>query len=273
MRLLPLCAATLFLLLGETAVAQRRSTSDLVLLPEVQAEIALPGNDYVLVGFNAIGGNYSGGPEFSSGQLRFGYEHFWSENWSGGGTLRVVTERNGGYGDGDFQGLAGNVIPGVLVRHAAPLGLLRFSQRLGVEYAARTGNSLGSDSRAHARLRLGLDREFAVGSRVKLRPRLSYEALTYLRFQRDENQNKERFIDFGNARAEVGVRLSPRIDFTPWFALQTQYINALMQFDQNNNPVSGGRTNLRAPVLGLDLRFLLGKNALSANRIVLPTQH
>lgn len=272
MRLLPLCAAALFLLAAETTTAQRRSTSNLALLPEVQAEIALAGNDYVLVGVNVVRLTNSGGSTFAGGQLRLGYEHFWAEHWSWGPTLRIGSDAGGGYGD--FLGLPGNVVPGALLRHTGTLGKFGFSQRLAAEYAAITGGAYGGrKNRAHARLRLALDREFALGASLKLRPRLSYEALTYLRLQRDDDQIKERFIDFGSARAEVGVRLSPRLDFTPWFAFQTQYINALMQFDQNGNPVSGGQTNLRAPLLGLDLRFLLGKNASSTDRTVLPTQH
>ncbi|OWP64800.1 hypothetical protein CDA63_00100 [Hymenobacter amundsenii] len=272
MRILLPGATALLLLLAENAAAQDRSTSNVVLLPEVQAEIALPGNDYVLVGVNAFSQTNRGGSTFAGGQLRVGYEHFWNEHWSWGPTLRIGSDAGGGYGD--FLGVVGNLTPGVLLRHAGPIGSFRFSQRLATEYAASTNDSFSNNgNRAHARLRLGLDREFGFGPRLKLRPRLSYEALAYLRFQREANQNKERFIDFGSARAEVGVRLSPRIDFTPWVALQTQYINALPQFDQNGNPVSGGRTNLRTPVLGLDLRFLLGKNALSSDRIILPTQH
>ena len=122
-----------------------------------------------------------------------------------------------------------------------------------------------ASNRAHARLRLGLDREFAVGSRVKLRPRLAYEALTYLRFQRDENQNKERFIDFGNARAEVGVRVSPRFDFTPWVAIANpvhQCAGAVRP--ERHNPVSGGRTNLLTPTSASTCASLLGQNALSS---------
>ncbi|MFD2787815.1 hypothetical protein [Hymenobacter rubripertinctus] len=275
MRFLPLCAAALLVLLvllAETAAAQRRSTSDLVVLPEVQAEIALAGNDYVLVGVNALSQANRGGGTFAGGQLRLGYEHFWDEHWSWGPTLRIGSDAGGGYGD--FLGVAGNLTPGALLRHTNSLGQLTFSQRLAAEYAVVTNDSYGnSGNRAHARLRLGLERTFAVGTHMSLRPRLSYEALAYLRFQRDANQNKERFIDFGNARAEIGVRLCPRVDFTPWVALQTQYINALLLRDANGNIITGGRTNLRAPILGLDLRLLLGKSALSADRTVLPTQH
>lgn len=263
----------LLALAAKPAVAQSRFTGNWAVLPEVQAELPLSGNDYVFVGISLISQEYSGGLDVYSGQLRLGYEHFWNPSWSWGGTLRVVPETTGSYGDGDYLGLAGNIVPGVLLRHRATLGPLNFSQRLAVEYAIQTDNTLDSKSRAHARLRLGLDREFAVGATVKLRPRVAYEALAYLRFQRDENQLKERFVDFGNLRGEVGVRLSPRLDLTPWVASQTRYINALVQFDKNGNPVSGGKVNLLTPTVGLDVRVTLGQGALTADRQPLPTQH
>ncbi|NVO83406.1 hypothetical protein [Hymenobacter terrestris] len=273
--LLATVAATFLLALTtEFAAAQRRITSDVVVLPEVQAEIALPGNDYVLVGVNLFSQANRGGSTFAGGQLRLGYEHFWSEQWSWGSTLRIGSDAGGSYGD--FLGLPGNLVPGALLRHAGMLGKFGFTQRLAAEYAIVTNDSYGNNSsnnRAHARLRLGLDREFAVGPTVKLRPRVAYEALTYLRFQRDEDELKERFVDFGNLRGEVGVRLSPRFDFTPWVASQTHYINSLVQFDQNGNPVSGGKVNLLTPTIGLDLRVTLGSHALDADRQPLPTQH
>ncbi|SDY52512.1 hypothetical protein [Hymenobacter psychrophilus] len=274
---LPLLSATvgtlLLALAAKPAAAQSRYTGNWAVLPEVQAELPLNGNDYVFVGISLISQEYSGGLDVYSGQLRLGYEHFWKPNWSWGATLRAVPDGNSRYGDGDYLGLPGNIIPGVLLRHRAPLGPLNFSQRLGVEYGIQTGNTLDSQSRAHARLRLGLDHEFTVGATVKLRPRVAYEALAYLRFQRDEDQLKERFVDFGNLRGEVGVRLSPRFDLTPWVASQTRYINALVQFDKNGNPVSGGKVNLLTPTVGLDVRVTLGRHALDADRQPLPTQH
>ncbi len=274
MRILPLCATALLLMLAETAAAQSRNTSAVALQPEVQAEIALPGNDYVLVGVSAVSQHNSGGGTFAGGQLRLGYEHFWNEHWSWGPTLRIGSDAGGGYGD--FLGLPGNLTPGALLRHTGTLGKFGFTQRLAAEYAIVTNDSYGnssSNNRAHARLRLGLDRELAVGPTLKLRPRLSYEVLTYLRFQREADENKERFVDFGNLRAEVGVRLSPRFDLTPWVASQTHYINALVQLDKNGQPVSGGKTNLLTPTVGLDLRIMLGRHALDDDRQVLPTQH
>ncbi len=74
-------------------------------------------------------------------------------------------------------------------------------------------------------------------------------------------------------RAEVGVRVSPRFDFTPWLASQTSYLNALPQYDIDGNQISGGPTNLLTPVVGLDLRLTLFRGGAPFERRQLPTQH
>jgi hypothetical protein len=260
------------MLLATTAtMAQRRNVRDVVVVPEAQVELALKGSDYVLVGFNLVT-SPDGGSTFAAGQLRLGYEHFLNEQWSIGATLRVLGGDN--YSYGDFLGLDGNITPGVLVRHSGKIGAFNFGQRLGVEYAA-TFDVLGSDNenRALTRLRLDVDRVFPLGEKLAVRPRLAYEPVTYLRLQRDENDIKERVIDFGNLRAEVGVRLSPHVDFTPWVASQTYYINSLPQYDALGQQTGGGRTNLVTPTLGIDLRLTLFTSSPTAERYQLPTQH
>jgi len=258
-------------LLATTATAQRRDVRSLTLLPEAQVELALKGNDYLLAGFNLIT-NPDGGSTFAAGQFRLGYEHFWNERWSAGATLRVLGGSN--YSYGDFLGLDGNVTPGVLVRHSGKIGAFNFGQRLALEYAT-TFDAVGSnnESRALTRLRLDLDRVFPLGEKLAIRPRIAYEVVTYLRLQRDENQLKERVVDFGNLRAEVGVRVSPRIDFTPWVASQTRYFKGLPSLDINGNVIRSGRANFVTPLAGLDVRLtLLGKKS-NSDRQQLPTQH
>ncbi|RFP63706.1 hypothetical protein D0N36_18040 [Hymenobacter lapidiphilus] len=269
-----IAATSLLALAIKPAAAQSRFTTEWTVLPELQAEFALRGNDYLLVGFNLarpVGVNkaYDVDPGF---QFRLGYERFWNPNWSWGATFRIG--RNAYGGNGDFLNMPGSIVPGLLLRHSSQIGPLRFSQRLAAEYA--TSFVILGDSprnRALARLRLGLDHEFGLGSTLKLRPRLSYEVLTYLRFQRDEDQPKEQFVDLGGLRGELGVRLSPRFDLTPWVASQTSYMKALDQFDVNGNRVSGGNFRFVSPVVGLDLRVTLGRAALDADRQPLPTQH
>ncbi|GAA3922586.1 hypothetical protein GCM10022406_05900 [Hymenobacter algoricola] len=257
------------------AAAQQRETfpGGAALLPEAQLEIALSGNDYLLTSFSLVGATrrYSTlGVEF--GQFRVGYEHFWTDHWSGGATVRYVPQGN--QGNGELLGLPGIVTPGVLVRHLGKVGPISLGQRLGLEYAL--GNNLVGESqfynRALVRLRLDAEHVFAL-NKIALRPRLAYEAAAYLRLQRNEEQLKERVIDFGSLRAEVGGRLSPYFDVTPWVAYQTAYRNSLPFFDAQGNQVSGGKVNYVTPAVGLDLRLTVGANAAAAERQALPTQH
>jgi hypothetical protein len=259
--------------LATAATAQRRAIRDLTLLPEAQVELALKGNDYMLAGFSLITNSNSSGGTFAAGQLRLGYEHFWSENWSGGATLRILG--GGNNESGDFLGLSGNVTPGLLVRHTGKIGSLNFSQRLGLEYAAQISSNLNNDNtdRAYTRLRFGLDRVFQLSEKLSLRPRIAYELATYLRLQRDEEELKERVVDFGNLRAELGVRLSPRIDFTPWVASQTRYFRGLPSLDMNGVIIRSGKANFITPLVGLDVRLTLPTKGVITDKEQLPTQH
>jgi hypothetical protein len=258
-----LCLAT-----GTTATAQRRGVGDLVLLPEVQAELALKGDDYVLLGVR--------GPLKTEGTkglerlgFNLGYERFWNQSWSGGATLRADFYE--GYGGGDVSKLYTDLTPELFVRHWNTLGRFHFRQRFGVEYFSPGGEN--TEGRALTRLHLDLERPVPIGTSGLLRPRLAYEAVAFLRLQRDEDEPRERFIDFGTLRAEVGVRVSPHLDFTPWVASQTTYINALPQYDVNGNETAGGRTNLVTPVVGLDVRLTLFRGGAPFERRQLPTQH
>lgn len=260
------------LLVSSAVSAQRRSVRNTVVIPELQAEWALKDADYFLVGLNVVG-NSNGDNSFTGGQLRLGYEHFWNERWSGGATVRLLRANVQNYGD--FFAQDGNVIPGVFLRHAGKIGSVNFGQRLGVEYGISTNNYLAvARNRALTRLRLDVDRTIALGENVSLRPRIAYEAAAYLRLQRDENEREERVIDFGNLRGEVGVRLSPRVDITPWVAAQTYYANFVPQYDPiTGEEVYGGRTNVIVPVIGLDARFTLFHEGGAAERRQLPSQH
>ena len=80
-------------------------------------------------------------------------------------------------------------------------------------------------------------------------------------------------MQFTSLRAEVGARVSPRSDLTPWFAYQTSYQYYNIQTDSKGNYVYGGNTNLVYPTVGLDLRFTILPTGTRADRVVLPTQH
>ncbi len=265
-RLLP-CFLLLALLAARPATAQtRRAVYGLQLWPELQAELALPGHDYLLLavrGQNNTDNNnivdetrFLG---FDERRVTLGYEHFLSEHWSLGGTLAYAAAR------GSYV-----VLPEVLLRHRSAVGPLTFGQRLSLE---RTfPGQPAALSQTNARLRFDLERVLAVGS-FALRPRLSYEAATRLRLLRASTDARERTIDYTSLRGELGVRVSDRFDFTPWVAYQTRYSFTLAQTDASGKvTIPAARYNLVAPTLGLDLRFTF-LHGQDATRRQLPTQH
>ena len=258
------------LLLAQSAAAQtRRSLSGLQLWPELQAELALPDSesDYVLLavrGQNNTDNNGFDDPNrflgFDERRVTLGYEHFWNERWSLGGTLGYFSANK-----------AYVLVPEVLLRHRSPIGSLTFGQRLGVE---RTFPSpANAKGQTNIRLRADLEKIFQLNANVALRPRLSYEAATHFRLFKSDTDPDERFIQFTSLRAEVGCRVGNNFDFTPWFAYQTNYLVTLPQFDAMGNQTSGGKLNAVVPVLGIDLRYTILQGRDAAKRKQLPTQH
>lgn len=257
-----------------------RSIQALELWPELQGELALRNGDYLLL---ALQGQRSTTDTYSSRTLGFDtrrvaatYEHFWNEHWSWGGGARYESAARLEVGSG------GDVlVPEVLLRHRSPIfGGLTFGQRLSVErqfYVSRhyVGGP-GPDGQTWGRLRVDVEKFIPLSSDIMgmaLRPRLSYAASTHLRFQKEANDAEERTIQYTSLRGEVGVRFSPHVDITPWFAYQTAYRQDLVFTDRNGVPVSGGKINAVYPTLGLDLRFTLLPTSPGANRRQLPTQH
>lgn len=255
-------------LLAPPAHAQtRRAVSGLQLWPEAQAELALPGDDYLLLavrGQQETDNNKFDNPNrvlgFDVRRVTVGYEHFWNERWSIGGTL--------GYISADKIYV---LVPEVLLRHRSQLGPLTFGQRLSLEHTFPS--PVNAEGQTNARLRVDLERIIPVGN-FALRPRLSYEAFTHARLLKDETDAKERFIQFTSLRAEVGVRLANQFDLTPWFAYQTNYSFTIDQFDSTGKLTTpAGRFNGVSPVLGVDLRFTFLQGQDATNRQQLPTQH
>ena len=255
-------------LLAQPALAQtRRTVYGLQLWPELQAELALPGNDYLLLavrGENNTDNNGFDNPSrflgFDERRVTAGYEHFWNEHWSVGGTLAYTS----------FSKIY-VLVPEVLLRHRSPVGPLTFGQRLSLE---RTFPSpTNAKGQTNARLRLDLEKLVTLGS-FALRPRLSYQVDTHVRLLRASTDPNERTIDFTSLRGELGCRIGKQFDFTPWVAYQTSYSFGLAQTDSNGNVViPAGRVNSVSPVLGLDVRFTFLQSQDAATRQQLPTQH
>lgn len=150
-----LCATGLFLLVlvGPRFVAAqtRHVTNDAEVLPEVQAEYALEGDNYGWLGLSGpVTASHNGG--LRNIGLRVGYEHFWNTTWSGGGLLRFATYKS--YrGGSDTGGLVVDLAPEAYLRHWNTFGGFNFRQRLGLEYYVPAGEA---KSRALVGLRLDL---------------------------------------------------------------------------------------------------------------------
>lgn len=250
------------LILPLTATAQRRVNNPLQLWPELQVELALRENSYVLFSAQnqrAAESRYNANT-FDYALLRAGYERFWSPQWSGGVMARYIATAAKG----------NNVlVPELLLRHRGDWLGLTWGQRLSLEYAFRAA---GVRNLGATRLRLDVERLIPVGN-LMLRPRVAYEGGLNLRLQPPDDEPEERTLDQGRLRAEVGIRFSDHIDFTPYFVRQTDYVITEFQFDPEGNPTSGGRTNLVTPIVGLDFRFTLFKGRQPFERTQLPTQH
>jgi hypothetical protein len=259
-----------------------RYVQPLELWPELQAELGLKNGDYLLLSVRgerstAGQGYYATRPlGMDTRRVALAYEHFWNDNWSWGATVRYESSaRFETNTTGDL------LVPELLLRHRSTIfGGLTFGQRLGVERQFLVNRHYvggpGPEGQFWTRLRVDVERLFPLGGTADgfaLRPRLSYAASTHLRLQKDDDAPDERTIQWTSLRAEVGVRLSPKIDFTPWFAYQTQYTQALVFKDGNGNLVSGGKINDVYPTLGLDVRFTIPTAGAKADRPQLSTQH
>jgi hypothetical protein len=276
------------LAVGHTASAQydpnvaHRAVQSVELWPEIQAELGLKNGDYLLLTLRGERrtSDYSTNATHPLGldtrRVALAYEHFWNPNWSWGATARYESSaRFETNTTGDL------LVPEVLLRHRSTIfGGLTFGQRLGVERQILVNRHYlggpGPDGQFWTRLRVDVERLLPLSSTdggLALRPRLSYAASTHLRFQKNDTDADERTIQWTSLRGEVGVRLSPAIDFTPWFAYQTQYVQALVFKDGNGNPVSGGKVNDVYPTLGLDVRFTIPNAGAKTDRVQLPTQH
>lgn len=267
----------LFLLGASAASAQvTRQVQPLQLWPELQGELALRNGDYLLL---ALRGQRSSATEnygrrfgLDANRLTIGYEHFWTPNWSWGATARLQS----------YFGAGQVFVPEVLVRHRSPVFAgITFGQRLSLERTFPNNNGYlggsGPDGQFWGRLRVDLEKLLPLGADptigLALRPRLSYEASTHLRLQKSDTDPTERTIQYTSLRGEVGVRMSPRFDLTPWFAYQTSYAYYLEFRDINGALVSGGKTNEVYPTVGLDLRFTILPAGNKSERQQLPTQH
>lgn len=264
----------LVLLLGALGISRvaaqaRRTVQSLQLWPEVQAELSFKNGDYLLVSLHGERSTEYVGDKrpmgFDMRRSLLGYEHFWGAHWSAGATARY----NGYSSSYDY------IIPEIFGRHRGALGPLTFGQRLAFERqiaVADGGLYQLPESQTWASLRADLEKIVPLGQ-LALRPRLSYEAATHFRLQKQDGDPEERTIQYTSLRAEVGVRFNAWLDVTPWFAYRTQYLETLTQYDPDGNPTSGGKLNVVYPTLGLEARFTMLPARRPTEQPQLPTQH
>lgn len=258
----------LLLAAAGSARGQRKLNNPWTLRPEVQLEYAFLSGDYLWGSLHGQHSLQAADPFIDYSWLRVGYEHFWSEHWSGGATARLFAYETRG---GDVTGLETRFQPELLLRHRGDVFGLTFGQRLSVDYLFQP---VDQRNLGQARLRLDLERLISVGEKLKLRPRVAYEAAANIRLQPPDDQPEERTLEQGIWRAEVGLRFSDRFDLTPYVARQADFAIYLPQFDSDGKQVGGGRTNVRTPVVGLDLRYTLFQDKTPFERKTqLPTQH
>ncbi|GAB3836624.1 hypothetical protein GCM10028821_35410 [Hymenobacter jeollabukensis] len=262
-----LAGGLLGLLTPTATQAQRKLRNPLNGSTELQLELARQNGDFFWGSLQARHSFGKYGESFVNNWGQVGYEHFWSEHWSGGGNARLYLLEELG---GDVSSLQLYFRPEVLLRHRGDVFGLTFGQRLSLDYLFQPADQRNL---SQARLRLDLERFYNVGERVKLRPRIAYEAAANIRLQPPDDAPDQRTLEQGIWRAEVGIRLSDHFDLTPYVARQTDFAIYLPQFDADGNLVSGGRTNVRTPVVGIDLRYTLFQGKSTFNRVQLPTQH
>ncbi|MDO7844948.1 hypothetical protein Q5H92_01155 [Hymenobacter sp. M29] len=270
-----LFALTFGALAAYPAAAQtRRAVMDYQLWANLQGEMALKNGDYLLLELHGektpAYNKYAGTDRFLGFDQRavsLSYEHFWSDKWSGGGGLQYQPSS-------DLKVLT----PELRLRHRSNIGPLTFGQRLSAYRAFPLVKEryYTPVAQNYASLRVDLEKVFPVGANgFALRPRLSYEAVTNVRFQKAATDADQRTIQYTSLRAEVGCRVGNHFDFTPWFAYTTSYYFTLPQYSAiSGTPTSDpGRLNLVTPVIGLDARFTLFAGKTVFERRQLPTQH
>jgi opacity protein-like surface antigen len=276
MKHLFVCTLLLAALLARPAAAQtRRSVNDAQLWADLQAELALKNNDYLLLSvhgenvttYNGATYNTDRFLGFDQRSVNLAYEHFWNDRWSYGGKLQYES----------VSGAYTYLTPELLLRHRSPVGPLTFGQRLSFSRIFPIANKnmyVTSEAQNYASLRFDLEKILPLGSSgMALRPRLSYEGTMHIRFQKDQDAAEERTIQYTSLRGEVGVRVGDHFDFTPWFAYTTAYYITIGQYNPIGSPIGGGRLNVVTPVVGLDVRFTLFSGKADAERKQLPTQH
>ena len=176
-------------------------------------------------------------------QFRLGYEHMFNNVWCSGFTSAYAIERS--------RNLLFNEL---YVRHIGVFGKTRFSQRASYEHIFRWP----TNTTGRFRLRAEVDRSFKIHKKA-IRPRLSYEMFYNLSYQPQEQSIKaERLIDRGRLRFEIQYAFNQKFSVTPFVMEQVDFLEVEPGYDATGTLIrSGGKQNSIAPIMGIDLRYVI----------------
>ena len=187
-------------------------------------------------------------------QIRAGFEHMFSDSWSGGIAEAYAIERT--------RKILFNE---VYLRHISSFGKLRFTQRASFEHIVQWGRP----NYGRVRLRADIDHEFKVGGR-NIRPRIAYEPFFNLDYLPDEElKDTQRWVDRTRLRFEVLFPLTDHFAITPFFTRQSDFLIIEPSYDANNNIIRpGGKQNYITPIYGIDLRYAIFKGGTPFPRVI-----
>lgn len=187
-------------------------------------------------------------------QIRGGFEHMFSDSWSGGIAEAYAIERT--------RKILFNE---VYLRHLTNLGKYRFTQRASFEHIMQWGR----EDFGRVRLRTDLDREFKIASQ-RIRPRVAYEFFFNLDYSPDDQQKDiKRRVDRTRLRFEIFYPLNEHFAVTPFFTKQSDFRKMKPTYDENNQVIrAGGKQNAITPIYGIDLRYAIFKGGTPFPRVI-----
>lgn len=228
--------------------------------PELQANYELDNNNFFFFrneyrhstgpGLNTLG-ERSPWNQFSRIQAQLGYEHAFSQKWSGGTSGRYA-----------FEGSHDILFTELFLRHTGSiLEQLRFMKRASFEHLL----NVGQPNSGRFRLLGELDKVVELAGERVVRPRVSYEIFKNSSFGESLGQDG-RTINRTRLRFDLSFELNRYLFFSPYFTRQTDYYVLEPQFDSAGMQTRpGGKHNFITPILGLGIRYNFYESATAVS--------
>jgi hypothetical protein len=178
-------------------------------------------------------------------QFLLGYEHSFTEKWSGGTSGRYAFEKD--------QNI---LFTELFMRHTGTLfSNLRLIKRASFEHVLNEEES----NNGRFRFLTELDRIIELPGGNVIRPRLSYEIFKITDFEpRSGSEPEGRFIDRTRLRFDLVFEAGRHFFINPYFTRQTDYFILEPQFDGQGNQIRpGGKHNFITPIWGIGIRYNL----------------